>query len=350
MASIVKRGKNYRAQVSVAKYGNNEKLTKTFKSKKEAEIWAQTQELHKAKGLDISAGTILFKDYYSHWIELIKRKEVREATFQNYLNTGKMINENFNDLKLKDLSDLNVQFRIDEYGLTHSKKTTNEHLLKIKACIRDAFARGYIPNDFSSLVRVRGYTTKKRNRALSISDFKKLKQHLLNNTDDLFNIQCLVALETGMRRGEILGVRKEDLFADGNQFSINIRRSISPTSKDLSLKTDKAYRNISINRTIFDILNNLTPFKDGYIFNIKEFQHSAKLKKLLKQLGIQETTFHGLRDTHASFLFSKEIDIAYISQRLGHESITTTQNYYLSLMPEKKHQQDADALKLLDSL
>nr|WP_276646336.1 tyrosine-type recombinase/integrase [Globicatella sulfidifaciens] len=81
----------------------------------------------------------------------------------------------------------------------------------------------------------------------------------------------------------------------------------------------------------------MTPFTDGYIFNIKEFQHSAKLKNLLKQLDIQETTFHGLRDTHASFLFSKEIDIAYISQRLGHESITTTQNYYLSLMPEKKH-------------
>jgi len=49
-------------------------------------------------------------------------------------------------------------------------------------------------------------------------------------------------------------------------------------------------------------------------------------------------------------LFSKEISIDYISRRLGHNSILTTQNYYLELMPEKKHQQDADALELLNDL
>ncbi len=60
--------------------------------------------------------------------------------------------------------------------------------------------------------------------------------------------------------------------------------------------------------------------------------------------------FHGLRDTYPSFLLSKEISIDYISRRLGHNSILTTQNYYLELMPEKKHQQDADALELLNDL
>ena len=49
-------------------------------------------------------------------------------------------------------------------------------------------------------------------------------------------------------------------------------------------------------------------------------------------------------------LFSQDIDIAYVSKRLGHINIQTTQNYYLELMPEKKHQQDADALSLLNDL
>ncbi|WP_244535797.1 hypothetical protein [Lentibacillus halodurans] len=44
------------------------------------------------------------------------------------------------------------------------------------------------------------------------------------------------------------------------------------------------------------------------------------------------------------------MDIAYVSKRLGHINIQTTQNYYLELMPEKKHQQDADALNLLSAL
>nr|WP_309138921.1 tyrosine-type recombinase/integrase [Peribacillus frigoritolerans] len=67
-------------------------------------------------------------------------------------------------------------------------------------------------------------------------------------------------------------------------------------------------------------------------------------------LDIKKTTFHGLRDTHASFLFSQDIDIAYVSKRLGHINIQTTQNYYLELMPEKKHQQDANAFFLLSAL
>lgn len=63
----------------------------------------------------------------------------------------------------------------------------------------------------------------------------------------------------------------------------------------------------------------------------------------MKKLDIHKTTFHSLRDTHTSFLFSQDIDIAYVSKHLGHINIQTTQNYYLELMPEKKHQQDADA-------
>ncbi|WP_341540275.1 tyrosine-type recombinase/integrase [Melghiribacillus thermohalophilus] len=72
------------------------------------------------------------------------------------------------------------------------------------------------------------------------------------------------------------------------------------------------------------------------MFSFGGFKQSEQLAELLKKLDIKKTTFHGLRDTHASFLFSQDIDIAYVSKRLGHINIQTTQNYYLELMPEKK--------------
>ncbi|WP_445480782.1 hypothetical protein ACULLL_09310 [Lysinibacillus irui] len=56
-----------------------------------------------------------------------------------------------------------------------------------------------------------------------------------------------------------------------------------------------------------------------------------------------------MRDTHASFLFAQDIDIAYVSKRLGHINIQTIQNYYLKLMQKKTHKQDEQALKLLSS-
>lgn len=107
---------------------------------------------------------------------------------------------------------------------------------------------------------------------------------------------------------------------------------------------------MSINKEVFDILKAIPVKEIGYCFDPNGFHQSAALEKLLKKLDIPRTTFHGLRDTHASFLFSQDIDIAYVSKRLGHINIQTTQNYYLDLMPEKKHQQDADALSLLNDL
>lgn len=58
------------------------------------------------------------------------------------------------------------------------------------------------------------------------------------------------------------------------------------------------------------------------------YHHAELLKALLIQLDLPLTTFHGLRDTHASFLFSQGIAIDYVSKRLGHASIMTTQKYY----------------------
>lgn len=50
----------------------------------------------------------------------------------------------------------------------------------------------------------------------------------------------------------------------------------------------------------------IKPKKNGYIFDPDGFKQSEKLGRLLERLGLSKTTFHGLRDTHASFLFSSE--------------------------------------------
>lgn len=346
MASIVKVGKNYKAQISLYKHGQHKKMIKTFKNKSDAELWALEQELEKGKGKNLANRETFFTDFFENWIYLVKQKDVRETTFQNYQKALNIIRVLFYGVKLKDLNDIVVQMKVDIYGQTHSRKTTHEFLLKIKTSLRYAYAKGYISNDFISLVKARGEETQKRNRALSITDFKKLRTYLLKHTEDEFNILVLLALETGMRRGELLGIRPENVFSHG----IQVRESISPTSSETALKTDKSKRDVTINKDVYDLLMSIPVKSNGYIFSTENFQQSAKLKRLLKKLNIPQTTFHGLRDTHASFLFSQNIDIVYVSKRLGHTNIQTTQNYYLELMPEKRHQQDADALNLLNSL
>ena len=346
MATITKRGNSYRATVSLYKKGKYKRETKTFKSKKDAELWTLEMELEKGRGKNIAERATLFPDFYRNWVETVKKNDVREATYTNYMRTLTIVDRLFQGIQLKHLDDIVIQKKLDKYAETHSKKTTHELVLKIRGSLKYAYARGLITNDFGHLLKARGQEQPKRNIALSIADFKKLRQYCLSHQDKEFNILVLFALETGARRGELLGLTKDDLF----EYGINIRRSISPTDNDTQLKTKHSKRDISINKDVYTALQKLVETKSTYLFDWNGFNQSAQLQRLLKKLNIPKTTFHGLRDTHASFLFSKEISIDYISRRLGHNSILTTQNYYLELMPEKKHQQDADALQLLNDL
>ncbi|MGC4388941.1 integrase, partial [Streptococcus suis] len=70
-----------------------------------------------------------------------------------------------------------------------------------------------------------------------------------------------LALETGARRGELLGIKKEDIF----EYGIKILRSISPTNDDTQLKTKHSKRDISINEGVYQAVTKLAQTKEGYI-------------------------------------------------------------------------------------
>ena len=57
-------------------------------------------------------------------------------------------------------------------------------------------------------------------------------------------------LETGARRGELLGIKKEDIY----EYGIRIKRSISPHSDDILLKTKYSKRDVTINKEVYDLL------------------------------------------------------------------------------------------------
>src|SRR5699024_11594841 len=145
-------------------------------------------------------------------------------------------------------------------------------------------------------------------------DFKKLRIYVINNSQHDFHLLVLLALKTVCRRGELLAIKPESIY----EYGTKVRHSISPTSEDTSLKTDNAKRDVPINKEVYDLIRKIPLKENGYIFNFDGFKQSAMLAELLKKLNIEKTTFHGLRDTHASFLFSQDIDIVYVSKRLGH--------------------------------
>lgn len=238
MAQITKRGKSgvslfpHQNMVIMLESQNPLKIRRTLKSGLE-------NELAKNIGIDLSKRNQTFSNYFENWVKTVKKNDVRETTYQNYLHVIPIVKKLFGNTKISALDDLIVQSKIDDYSENHSRKTTTEVLLKIRTALSYAYGHGLLATDFGKLVKTRGKVSEKKNISLSITEMKILRQYLLRAHKDEFEIMVLLALETGARRGELLGLRPE--YIEEN--TILIRESISPTSNDTELKTKNLVEN-----------------------------------------------------------------------------------------------------------
>lgn len=72
-------------------------------------------------------------------------------------------------------------------------------------------------------------------------------------------------------------------------------------------------------------------------------------KRLIRQAGVPEITFHDLRDSHASRLLAQGVDIGAVSERLRHTSKSTTLNRYIHVVEAQRRRAAMTMDELFDS-
>jgi integrase len=144
-----------------------------------------------------------------------------------------------------------------------------------------------------------------------------------------------VALTTGMRKGEIFGLKWEYIKPES-------RFIILPVTKNNTVRL------IPANDTLLRTLENL-PRESEFVFLGRKHKPFVDLKISFKQAcakaGIEEFRFHDLRHTYASHLAMRGVHMRALQELLGHKTIQMTQRYS-HLSPE--HLQGA--VKLLDDM
>ncbi len=145
----------------------------------------------------------------------------------------------------------------------------------------------------------------------------------------------MVALTTGMRRGEILGLKWDYVRLDN-------RLIILPVTKNNTVKV------LPINDTLHRILSEM-PKKTGYVFRNGNGGHIGNIKhsftSACRKAGIADFRFHDLRHTYASHLAMRGVHIRALQELLGHKTLAMTQRYS-HLAPEQLQ----NAVKLLDGV
>ncbi len=146
-----------------------------------------------------------------------------------------------------------------------------------------------------------------------------------------------IELATGLRRGELLGLKWEDL--DLEQCTLRVQRQVSRINGEVveaPLKTKNSYRTISLGEDAVGILKKQKK-KCGdseYVFPsptggpISPDSVIQMLHRVLKRAGLPKVRFHDLRHTFATVALQNGVDIKTVSGMLGHYSAGFTLDTY----------------------
>jgi integrase len=164
-----------------------------------------------------------------------------------------------------------------------------------------------------------------KERIFSESEIRRL----IDNSDIPLRYIIMVAINTGMRKSEILNLEWDQVNLEGGFITVVAQKS----------KT-RRIRRIPLNHSMSELFYrpNLSRNGNQYVFeNPKTGKPIVDFKRgwesLLKRLGIKGTRFHDLRHSFATYaLLSKGGDLVSLQATLGHANISTTGRYAKALM------------------
>ncbi len=221
----------------------------------------------------------------------------------------------------------------------------------IKASIRFAQTNGYYVEPLTKIVIPA--STKKSISVFTNKETKILELYLINNLDK-YKLGVLLTLNTGLRLGEICGLKWSDF--DFKQESFTVQRTIqrikSEKSSNISQlisntpKTNNSMRIIPIPSFLLKILEDYSnKSTDDFVFKgrnhdfIDPRTYQYKFKSYLESCNLPQKNFHALRHTFATRCMEAGVDPKTLSEILGHSNISTTMNIYVHPTFEKKKSQ-----------
>ncbi|MFD2682609.1 tyrosine-type recombinase/integrase [Bacillus seohaeanensis] len=352
MASITKRGKTYQYTVSNMENGKSIPIRKGgFRTKKEAQIAAAEIEASLAKGLVPVLKKVPFNEYFEKWIQLYKEPKVTLVTLEHYKYSLKAVNEYFQYKAIQDIKRQDYQMFLNWLGKDKAKETVAKISGHIKACVKDAIEEQIIQIDFTRKTELTWTVQSKKSteKHLSYVESERLLQSIWNNLDKgLGYSMLLLAITSGMRYEELIGLTRQDFDFVNNTINVNKTwgykknspKGFGPTKNEQSIRTIKMDDKTMIHfKDLFKItptnLDQLVFYSPSSKYKVISNTNANKLlRNLLDELNLTSITVHGLRHTHGSILLYKKASIHYVSERLGHGDIETTLKVYTHVLKE----------------
>lgn len=357
-------------------------------------IYAQSLKELREKEADISRDlndglrtdniNLTLNDMYNVWVDL--KKGLKPNTLNNYKYMyDHFVKDSLGKFKLRNLRKTDIRRfyneLIDINGLKVNTLDTIHLVIHqiLDLAVDDDLVRKNVSNHgLKELKKIRGLHSNKR-KALTIKQQKLFLDYLIENQKykhwyPIFSVM----LGTGLRVGELTGLRWRDIDFDNNVINVNHtlvfydRSKANRTGFGINTpKTEAGYRSVPMIDTVRKTLIKYKKFIsdndiksvdiiDGYhdfvfVNRFGHVQHQGTLNKALKRI-IRDANFealkknpsikeedllpnfscHTLRHTFTTRLIESGMNIKVIQEALGHSDIQTTLNIYADVTKDLK--------------
>ena len=204
---------------------------------------------------------------------------------------------------------------------------------------KDAVEDGIIEKDPTASRRIAIPSDKSYDRdALPLDQFKEIIASL-NRLAVMDKRLLVLMMFTGMRRGEVLGLRWEDIDTEAGL--IHVRRNVTHAGGNKPIigtpKTKKGTRDIPLDPFV---LNALTPIQEeGFVIGsespITMTTYNNTMKRIRKTVDLHGATAHVFRHSYLTYMAGQTSDIKTLQAIAGHSTIGMTMNHYVHAQPDK---------------
>ena len=287
----------------------------------------------------------LLKDYAEKW--LARKRKLKPNTVVRYRkNLKEYILPCLGEMPLSDITVDDVQAMMDKYSHL-AQKTIKGALAVLSQIMKYAVNDDLIkknPCDSPDLVIPSDRKTERE--ALPIDQYKDILANLgkLNKRDRRY---LGILMYTGMRRGEALGLRWEDIDLENNM--IHIQRNVTHPQQNAPVvttpKTKAGRRSIPIDDNLLKILEPIE--EEGYILSGENpmtlSAHRNMMKNINNTIDLHGATAHVLRHSYLTYAVGETTDYKTVQGISGHADIGTLLNRYA-------HPQDKKVRELSNSM
>lgn len=277
-----------------------------------------------------------------------KKPSVRAGSFsvyQSYVNL--YINRYIGKVPLQDLTARQIQKMYSDLSESIATNTIRKVHNTLQAILDEALSFGLISKNVARLIQAPSSTKSKMN----YWNEEQVLTFLAVARKSRLYIACLLGVTTGMRVGEILGLRWQDI--DFEREKLSIIQTLSQSGSEFSeTKTDGSRRSVALpDETLrslkqHKVVISKEKLRVGSLYedydlvvctSLGKPVHPANFRnrwrKLVMQADVPYIRFHDLRHTHATLLLKQGVHPKIVSERLGHSNIQVTLNTYSHIMP-----------------